>query len=203
MQIWCTRWTQHVQMLKCTNAQMHKCSSAQMLQYSSYNKCTNAQMRKCSNAQLLKCSQEDDDGFGRDVFNEKPAADEQILQADTAVASKIGHTAVIRTTLGDIHINLEGDRCPRTVENFCVHSRNHYYDNVIFHRVIKGFMIQTGDPLGDGTGGESIWGTYVDRTRVLCFIANVNVNCGPCLLLLIVGLLRSGIWFHHLWRLSI
>ena len=103
--------------------------------------------------------EEDEDGFGRDVFNEKPAADEQVLQVDAAVQNKIGKNAVIRTTLGDIHIVLEGERCPRTVENFCVHSRNHYYDNVIFHRVIKGFMIQTGDPLGDGTGGESIWGT--------------------------------------------
>eukprot|EP00750_Incisomonas_marina_P017727 INCI2388.1.p1 GENE.INCI2388.1~~INCI2388.1.p1 ORF type:complete len:685 (-),score=152.56 INCI2388.1:36-2090(-) len=102
--------------------------------------------------------EEDEDGFGRDVFNEKPTSDEQVLQVDTAVASKVGRSAVIRTTLGDIHIALEGERCPRTVENFCEHSRNHYYDNVIFHRVIKGFMVQTGDPLGDGTGGESIWG---------------------------------------------
>ena len=39
-------------------------------------------------------------------------------------------------------------RCPKTVENFCVHSRNGYYNGHIFHRVIKGFMIQTGDPLG-------------------------------------------------------
>jgi len=41
-----------------------------------------------------------------------------------------------------------GCRCPKTVENFCVHSRNGYYNSHIFHRVIKGFMIQTGDPLG-------------------------------------------------------
>lgn len=60
--------------------------------------------------------------------------------------------------MGDIHIKLFYSECPRTVENFVTHARKHYYDNVIFHRVIKSFMIQTGDPLGDGTGGESIWG---------------------------------------------
>ena len=43
-------------------------------------------------------------------------------------------------------------------ENFSTHAKNAYYNDVIFHRVIKDFMIQTGDPLGDGTGGESIWG---------------------------------------------
>lgn len=59
-------------------------------------------------------------------------------------------------TIWDPYIHLL--QCPRTVENFCTHARDGYYDNVIFHRVIKGFMIQTGDPLGDGTGGESIWG---------------------------------------------
>jgi len=50
------------------------------------------------------------------------------------------------------------DECPRTIENFSTHAKNGYFDNLIFHRVIQGFMIQTGDPLGDGTGGESIWG---------------------------------------------
>ena len=44
------------------------------------------------------------------------------------------------------------------MENFVTHAKNGYYDNVIFHRVIKSFMVQTGDPKGDGTGGESIWG---------------------------------------------
>ena len=43
------------------------------------------------------------------------------------------------------------DECPKTVENFTTHAINGYYDGVIFHRVIKGFMVQTGDPLGDGT----------------------------------------------------
>jgi peptidylprolyl isomerase domain and WD repeat-containing protein 1 len=48
------------------------------------------------------------------------------------------------------------------MENFLGHCQSGYYDNVLFHRVIAGFMIQTGDPLGDGTGGESIWGNEFD-----------------------------------------
>jgi peptidylprolyl isomerase domain and WD repeat-containing protein 1 len=50
---------------------------------------------------------------------------------------------------GDITLRLFPDECPRTVENFTTHATNGYYDNVIFHRVIKGFMLQTGDPLGE------------------------------------------------------
>merc|ERR1712107_804305 len=61
-------------------------------------------------------------------------------------------------TVGDIHLDLFPKECPKTVENFCVHARNSYYNGQVFHRVIKQFMIQTGDPLGTGTGGESIWG---------------------------------------------
>ncbi|KAK3736527.1 hypothetical protein QZH41_004420 [Actinostola sp. cb2023] len=53
---------------------------------------------------------------------------------------------------------LARQRCPKTIENFATHSKNGYYNNHIFHRVIKQFMVQTGDPQGDGTGGESIWG---------------------------------------------
>ncbi len=65
---------------------------------------------------------------------------------------------MLHTTYGDIHIRLFPDAAPKAVENFVTHSRNGYYNNTIFHRVIRKFMIQGGDPLGDGTGGESIWG---------------------------------------------
>ena len=66
--------------------------------------------------------------------------------------------AVMHTTLGDIKIKLFGSKTPKTVENFTKHAENGYYNGLKFHRVIKDFMIQGGDPLGNGTGGESIWG---------------------------------------------
>ncbi|KAF5826791.1 hypothetical protein DUNSADRAFT_2058 [Dunaliella salina] len=96
---------------------------------------------------------------GRDVFNEKPSL-EDILTAEGEAgdALVLPRGITIHTNKGDITAKLFPDECPKTVENFTTHAKNGYYDNVIFHRVIKGFMIQTGDPLGDGTGGESIWG---------------------------------------------
>lgn len=95
----------------------------------------------------------------RDVWNETPwVQDQMYTQRAAADSSKSTSKAILRTTMGDIHIQLFGSQVPKTIENFLVHSKSGYYDNVIFHRVIKGFMLQTGDPLGDGTGGESIWG---------------------------------------------
>lgn len=64
----------------------------------------------------------------------------------------------MHTSFGDINIRLFPEYTPRTVENFVGLSKSGYYDNVIFHRVIKSFIIQTGDPNGDGTGGTSLWG---------------------------------------------
>ena len=55
-------------------------------------------------------------------------------------------------------LKLFPDECPNTVDNFVTHARNGYYDRLLFHRVVRDFMVQTGDPRGDGTGGESIWG---------------------------------------------
>jgi peptidylprolyl isomerase domain and WD repeat-containing protein 1 len=94
----------------------------------------------------------------RDVFNEKPSKEDIISSTEATNMQKIYDTAIIHTALGDIHVNLFGKDVPRTVENFCVHAKNGFFNSHIFHRVIKGFMIQTGDPTGTGTGGESIWG---------------------------------------------
>ncbi|NLL04021.1 MAG: peptidylprolyl isomerase [Clostridiales bacterium] len=67
--------------------------------------------------------------------------------------------ATMTTTMGTIKIRLFPQYAPKTVENFTTHAKNGYYDGLIFHRVIKDFMIQGGDPNGTGMGGESIWGT--------------------------------------------
>ena len=65
--------------------------------------------------------------------------------------------ATLETSKGNIKIELRADLAPKAVENFVTHSKNGYYNGLIFHRVIKDFMIQGGDPTGTGAGGESIW----------------------------------------------
>lgn len=67
-------------------------------------------------------------------------------------------TAVIETNKGTIKFELLEDDAPKTTENFRLLAEKGYYDGVIFHRVIKNFMVQGGDPLGEGYGGESAWG---------------------------------------------
>ena len=66
--------------------------------------------------------------------------------------------AVIQTNKGTIRFELLEQDAPRTTENFRLLAERGYYDGVIFHRIINGFMIQGGDPLGMGYGGESAWG---------------------------------------------
>lgn len=65
---------------------------------------------------------------------------------------------VLETTQGNIELELFSDVAPLAVENFVTHVKKGYYDGVVFHRIIKNFMIQCGDPTGTGRGGESIWG---------------------------------------------
>ena len=105
-------------------------------------------------------------GEDRDVFNEAVEAVHAAAAAGAAavrtarpiLAGALAKFATLHTTMGDIRLQLFPKECPKTVENFATHARNGYFDSVIFHRVIRGFMVQTGDPQGDGTGGTSIWG---------------------------------------------
>lgn len=92
--------------------------------------------------------------------------------------------AVMTTSMGVIKIRLFGDKTPKTVENFTTHAKNGYYNGLKFHRVIKDFMIQGGDPLGTGIGGESIWGQsfedefdpYLHNLRGALSMANAGPN---------------------------
>jgi peptidylprolyl isomerase domain and WD repeat-containing protein 1 len=135
----------------------------------------------------------DDKEKDRDVYNEKPSLEEArnatggkngLGGANGSASNRLPSLVTLHTNIGDVSFKLFPKECPKTVENFTTHCRNGYYDDVIFHRVIKGFMIQTGDPLGDGTGGTSIWGSEFedeinrdlrhDRAGVLS-----SANAGP------------------------
>jgi len=67
-------------------------------------------------------------------------------------------TVVLETTQGVVELKLFPEVAPKTCENFTGLVKKGYYDGIIFHRVIKDFMIQCGDPTGTGRGGESLWG---------------------------------------------
>lgn len=104
----------------------------------------------------------------RDVQNEKPTQSAAGTGPTATKTAETGTAAILHTTFGDIHLRLYPSAAPRAVENFVTHARNGYYNNTIFHRVIRKFMIQGGDPQGDGTGGESIWGgEFADEFSVL------------------------------------
>lgn len=75
-------------------------------------------------------------------------------------APKKGETVaeIVVKDFGSIYVKFFDESAPKAVENFTTHAKEGYYDGLTFHRVINDFMIQGGDPSGDGTGGESIWG---------------------------------------------
>ncbi len=81
-----------------------------------------------------------------------------------------GH-AVIETDRGAIEIEFFEADAPKAVENFRLLAEHGYYDGLTFHRIVRGFMIQGGDPAGDGTGGQSAWGDpfedEIDRASAL------------------------------------
>ena len=84
--------------------------------------------------------------------------------------------------MGVIKIKLFPEYAPKAVENFKTHAKNGYYDGLTFHRIINEFMIQGGDPNGDGSGGESIWGVPFEdefSTEVLNYRGAFMANSGP------------------------
>lgn len=92
------------------------------------------------------------------------------------------HTVILKTTKGDITLALDADAAPKTVTNFVTLAKTGYYDGLTFHRVIPDFMIQGGDPSGNGTGGKSIFGeTFEDEINPLKLTRGViaMANRGP------------------------
>ena len=88
-----------------------------------------------------------------------PTKETKTMNTDPTTFEKISATsAVIKTDKGDITLELYPNDAPKTVMNFATLAKNGYYDNLTFHRVEPGFVIQGGDPNGNGTGGVSIYG---------------------------------------------
>jgi cyclophilin family peptidyl-prolyl cis-trans isomerase len=110
--------------------------------------------------------------MGRDAGFVSAAQKQTPDQSKTEQTQSSGNkVAIIETTLGAIKIELLEDQSPKTVENFRLLVERGYYDGVTFHRVIEGFMIQGGDPKGDGTGGKTATGqplpNEIDRSSPL------------------------------------
>lgn len=94
-----------------------------------------------------------------DSQTETPASDTsdiQLPQLDKP--AKDSEVAIMETEAGTIKMCFYPEYAPKAVENFLTHAKEGYYDGLTFHRIIQDFMIQGGDPNGNGTGGESIWG---------------------------------------------
>jgi cyclophilin family peptidyl-prolyl cis-trans isomerase len=96
------------------------------------------------------------------------------------IDASAAYTATIKTSNGDMTVELFASQAPKTVNNFVFLAREGFYDGLIFHRVIKGFMIQGGDPKGDGTGdpGYKFQDEPVTRryTRGIVAMANAGPN---------------------------
>ncbi len=102
---------------------------------------------------------DDDDTVSEDDMSDEATTDGF---SQTAAPQPGDTVATVTTNLGTFKVRLFADVVPTTVENFVTLSNNGYYEGIIFHRIIDGFMIQGGDPTGTGTGGESAFGGKFD-----------------------------------------
>lgn len=113
---------------------------------------------------------------------------------------------IMKTNLGEISLRLFPEFAPKTCENFVAHIKNGYYNGVIFHRVIKDFMIQSGDPTGTGMGGESIWGESFEdefnfelrHFRGALSMANAGLNTNGSQFFIVQNSGISGDYINHL-----
>ena len=100
-----------------------------------------------------------------DEFTSQIASTSEISNQNNKMENNINqakkYTAVLHTTVGDIVIELNAKATPITANNFITLAKKNFYNGTIFHRVIEGFMIQGGDPKGDGTGGPGY--TFADE----------------------------------------
>ena len=112
-------------------------------------------------------------------LSQKP--EREFSKADEVLKPDTDYAAVLKTNKGTITLDLLEDQAPKTVNNFVFLALHHFYDGVVFHRVLDGFMAQTGDPTGTGTGGpgyafddEIADGLSFDKAGVLAM-----ANAGP------------------------
>jgi cyclophilin family peptidyl-prolyl cis-trans isomerase len=100
------------------------------------------------------------------LFNGCQAPESVSPAVPAGIKSSGGLHAVIETEKGAIEVDLLAADSPRAVENFRLLAVRGFYNGLVFHRIVKGFMIQGGDPAGNGTGGESAWGgTFADEIK--------------------------------------
>jgi len=135
--------------------------------------------------QVTQQSPQDTQQLSNGSINESQMPDTSITysaQPDMTIDKNKQYSAILTTTAGDITIAFTTKETPITVNNFVTLARDKFYDNTIFHRVIKGFMIQGGDPKGTGTGGpgytfddEEFSGSY-ERGTVAMANSGPNTN---------------------------
>ncbi len=116
---------------------------------------------------LVSCGKQSDTAPVPPVSVVNSASMQKLEQAKKGYDGKLlagKVNVVLHTTKGDVSIELDADVAPKTVTNFVTLAKAGFYDGLLFHRVIPNFMIQGGDPKGDGTGGQSLFGpTFEDE----------------------------------------
>ncbi len=127
----------------------------------------------------IQIQEEQENLTSPEEVNNITQGENKMEKPDMIIDENKKYTAVMQTNKGDIKLKLNVKDTPKTVNNFVYLAQNSFYDNTIFHRVIKGFMIQGGDPKGDGTGGpgykfddEPFEGKYTRGTLAMA-------NSGP------------------------